>query len=92
MLTVIETPEFLAWYKNAWSEEERDELVGWIADNPEAGDVIPGSGGIRKVRWKRGGVGKRGGARAICYVRNRQGEIILPGRNNTAFGLFQIQV
>jgi len=77
MFTVIETPEFLDWYKSVWSEEERDAFISWIAGNPDAGDVIPGSGGLRKVRFKRGGVGKRSGARVVYYVQNQQGEIIL---------------
>lgn len=77
MFTVIETPEFLVWYKNVWSDEERDAFVSWIADHADAGDVIPGSGGLRKVRWKREGMGKKGGARVIYYTRNQQGEIVL---------------
>ena len=75
--TVIETPEFLIWYKKVWSEDERDEFINWIADNPDTGDVIPGSNGIRKIRWKRTGMGKQGGARVIYYVKNQQGQIVL---------------
>ena len=44
-------------------------------DNPETGSVIPGSGGIRKVRWRAPGRGKRGGYRVIYYVRISQGVI-----------------
>jgi len=43
------------------------EFVNYIACNPEAGDVIPESGGVRKVRWSRSGAGKRGGARVIYF-------------------------
>jgi len=43
------------------------EFVNYIACNPEAGDVIPESGGVRKVRWSRAGAGKRGGARVIYF-------------------------
>ena len=43
--------------------------------NPEAGDVIPGSGGVRKLRWGVVGRGKRGGIRVIYYLRSRQGQI-----------------
>jgi hypothetical protein len=39
----------------------------WIAENPLTGDVIPGTHGLRKVRWSRSGMGKRGGARVIYY-------------------------
>jgi hypothetical protein len=43
-------------------DAERISFINWLASNPEAGDVIPGSGGCRKVRWSRAGMGKRGGA------------------------------
>jgi len=58
-----------------WSGEERLEFFAWIAANPEAGDVIRGSGGCRKVRWQRAGTGKRGGARAVYFVRTDAGEL-----------------
>lgn len=77
MLTVIETPEFTAWAAKVWSDEEREEFIDWIADNPDAGDVIPGSGGCRKVRWTREGMGKRGGARAIYFLRSARGQVVL---------------
>jgi mRNA-degrading endonuclease RelE of RelBE toxin-antitoxin system len=77
MLTVIETPEFLAWYGKVWSDDERDKFVAWIADHPEAGDVIPHTGGLRKVRWSRAGMGKRGGSRVIYYLHRAGGHIVL---------------
>ena len=77
MLTVIETDEFSAWAAKVWSDSEREAFVDWIAANPEAGDVIPGSGGCRKVRWSRAGMGKRGGARVIYYLRLTSGEVVL---------------
>lgn len=77
MLTVIETEEFMAWAAQVWSDAERHAFIDWIADNPEAGDVIPGSGGLRKVRWSRSGMGKRGGARVIHFTRNARGELVL---------------
>ena len=77
MLTVIETEEFMAWAAQVWSDAERHAFIDWIADNPEAGDVIPGSGGLRKVRWSRSGMGKRGGARVIYFTRNARGELVL---------------
>lgn len=48
-----------------------------LALRPEAGAVIPGSGGIRKLRWAAKGRGKRGGLRVIYYWRNRENEIVL---------------
>ena len=47
------------------------------ASNPDAGDVIPGSGGCRKLRWSRAGTGKRGGVRVIYFTRLSVGEIWL---------------
>jgi hypothetical protein len=47
--------------------EEVEELIDFIAINPKAGVVIPGTGGIRKLRWRRAGMGKRGGARVIYF-------------------------
>jgi len=69
-LTVIETPQFLSQANAVWTEAEREEFVDFIARNPETGDVIPGSGGVRKVRWRRRGMGKRGGARVIYFYYN----------------------
>jgi hypothetical protein len=54
-----------------------DQFVNWIALNPLAGDVIPGGGGIRKVRWAASGRGKRGGARVIYFNVMKQGTIWL---------------
>ena len=67
LITVAETPLFLRQAERIWSRGERDEFVDYIAGHPEAGDVIPGTGGIRKVRWGREGAGKRGGARVIYF-------------------------
>lgn len=67
MHTVAETEIFQRYAAAIWSDIERLEFIEWIAANPLAGDVIPGSGGCRKVRWGRSGMGKRGGARVIYY-------------------------
>lgn len=77
MLTVVETPTFTRLTADYWSEEERDEFIAWIARNPEAGEVIRGSGGCRKLRWTRKGMGKRGGVRVIYFNRLSEGEIWL---------------
>jgi len=78
MLTVIETPVYLAWAERVWpGQHEREEFVNWIAANPEAGKVIEETGGIRKVRFARQGMGKRGGARVIDYLRLKHGEVVL---------------
>lgn len=77
MLTVIESPEFIACASRVWSVDERHAFIDWIACNPDAGDVIPSAGGLRKVRWAAKGHGKRGGARVIYFVRTVRGELVL---------------
>jgi hypothetical protein len=67
LITIAETPVFLRQVKEVWTEVEHDEFVLYIAGNPEAGAVIPETGGVRKVRWGRAGSGKRGGARVVYY-------------------------
>ena len=57
------------------SDDEYLRLQQALAENPEAGNLIPGSGGVRKLRWARRGHGKRGGLRIIYYVRMQQGVI-----------------
>jgi hypothetical protein len=77
MLTVVETTLFQRQWPNYWTEEERGEFAAYIAEHPSAGDVIPESGGIRKLRWKRAGSGKSGGVRVIYFTRNTEGEVVL---------------
>ena len=68
MRTVAETPVFMRYAAEVWSEAERVEFITFIAGSPEAGAIIRGSGGCRKVRWSSGGSGKRGGARVIYFL------------------------
>ena len=70
MLTVVETTLFQRQWPYYWSEDERGMFAAYIAEHPTAGDVVPGSGGIRKVRWGRSGSGKSGGVRVIYFTRN----------------------
>lgn len=77
MLTIYETPIFVADAAKMWSTEERLEFFAWIASEPEAGSVITGSGGCRKVRWSRPGMGKQGGARVIYFARIAAGELCM---------------
>jgi hypothetical protein len=51
-------------------EAERVEFVDYIARNPKAGDVIQDTGGVRKIRWRRQGMGKRGGVRVLYFYHN----------------------
>lgn len=77
MYTMIETPTFVATADGLWSDDERLDFLSWLAANPEAGAVIPGSGGCRKVRWSTRTTGKRGGARVIYFLYRAPGEIWL---------------
>ncbi|GGD98241.1 hypothetical protein [Caballeronia grimmiae] len=77
MYTIIETTVFQRYADQIWSDAERAEFITWLANNPMAGDVIPGTGGLRKVRWSRPGMGKRGGARVIYYNALDEGVIWL---------------
>ena len=67
LITVAETAVFVHQAASVWDDAEREEFVSFIAANPEAGDVIPETGGVRKVRWWRAGMGKRGGVRVIYF-------------------------
>jgi hypothetical protein len=77
MYTVAETEVFVRYAQSVWSAEEHDAFVAWIANNPLSGDVIPGTGGLRKVRYARQGTGKRGGVRVVYYNLLDDGKIWL---------------
>jgi len=77
MFTIIETPLFQRYAAYIWQENEREAFINWIANHPLDGDVIPGTKGLRKVRWSRPGMGKRGGARIVYYNLLDDGEIWL---------------
>lgn len=77
MYTVVETETFIRYTDSFWRENERQALIAWLAHNPCAGDVIPGTGGLRKIRWSRSSMGKRGGARVIYYNVLEDGQIWL---------------
>jgi hypothetical protein len=77
MHTVVETPACLSDAERLFSTEEREAIVDRIAANPECGVVIPGTGGIRKVRFGFGGRGKRGGARIIYFLQGDEVPIFM---------------
>jgi hypothetical protein len=66
-ITIAETHAFMRAAEKIWSEVELAALVDHLAHHPEDGDVIPGTGGVRKLRWGKAGSGKRGGARVIYF-------------------------
>lgn len=63
----IETPIFTEDLADLLSDDGYGEFQQYLADNPEAGDVIPDTGGMRKIRWGANGKGKRGGVRVIYF-------------------------
>jgi hypothetical protein len=63
----VETPIFTADVRELLSDEEYSALQEHIVDHPNAGPVIAGTGGLRKIRWTVAGKGKRGGTRVIYY-------------------------
>lgn len=68
MRTVAETEVFIRYAAEVWSDAERQGFINFIAANPEAGNIVRGTGGCRKVRWSRSGAGKSGGARVIYFL------------------------
>ena len=78
MQTVVETSEYLKDAKRArLSEEARRAIVDFVAENPEAGDQIPGTGGARKIRFAAKGKGKRGGMRVISFYSGEEMPVFL---------------
>ena len=69
MFTFIESSIFERNCSRYLDDEEYSELQQFLMRQPEAGDIIPGSGGVRKLRWARSGMGKRGGLRIIYFTR-----------------------
>jgi hypothetical protein len=68
MHTVLMTPTFATQAERAGLDEDELREIEWtLSQNPKAGDLMPGTGGLRKVRFKRRGGGKRGGYRTIHY-------------------------
>jgi len=77
MVTFVETRLFTKLVQEYLSDDEYAALQQSLVVNPEAGDVIPGSGGVRKVRWAIAGKGKSGGVRVIYYFKRQDDEIWL---------------
>ena len=71
-MAVVETERFLKDVEPLLSDEERERLVAFMGANPEAGKILPETGGVRKVRWALAGRGKRGGARVIYYYHSER--------------------
>src|SRR5580692_2106967 len=74
---VVETLGYLKAAEDTFSPAERDRIVAMVAANPDCGEIVQGTGGFRKVRVARSGMGKRGGARLIYIVRGKEFPIFL---------------
>jgi len=75
----IETAFFTRYIPDYLSDEEQRALQNHLIDHPDDGDIIAGTGGIRKIRWAAKGKGKRGGVRIIYYWRTARNQIYLMG-------------
>src|SRR5665213_606213 len=76
-MTVVETDRFLKDARHLMLGSEQAGLVAFVAANPQAGQLVPGTGGVRKLRWALQGRGKRGGARVLYYFHSEQVPLFL---------------
>jgi len=67
MQTIVELPEFLKRSSNLINADEKASIINYLAFHPQSGDLMQGTGGIRKLRWSALGKGKSGGVRVIYY-------------------------
>ena len=70
--TVTELPEYIWRANELLNEAERKSIIDYLAAHPRAGDIMEGTGGIRKIRWARGGRGKSSGVRVIYYYHDER--------------------
>ena len=82
MHTIVELPEFSRRAQGLFTEDEKHSLINYLSTHPQSGDLIQGTGGIRKLRWATQSKGKSGGARVIYYFHNESIPLFLL----TAFG------
>lgn len=75
MFSFIETKLFSRLLGEYLSDDQYAELQAALAEAPERGALVAGSGGVRKLRWSQPGRGKRGGVRVIYYAKTREGVI-----------------
>lgn len=73
----VELPHFASSRAELLDDDSYAALQGFLVRHPRAGDVVPESGGCRKLRWSRAGSGKRGGVRVLYFVQDRHGRIWL---------------
>lgn len=76
-MIIAETPTFTRQVRELLDEESYRQFQLELVENPERGNVIPGSGGLRKIRWHGSGRGKRGGTRVVYYWATEREVILL---------------
>ncbi len=76
-INIIALKKFRSDIKKMFSSKDLNELIDFLSQFPEKGDVIPGTGGLRKLRWALADKGKRGGSRVIYYYHKSEYEILL---------------
>ena len=72
LMTIAELPEYQRRAEKLLSEEERHDIVSYLAAFPKEGDLIRSTGGVRKLRWRQSGRGKSGGVRVIYYFHSER--------------------
>lgn len=72
LTTITELPEYIKRADSLLTGFERKAIIDYLAEHPLAGDVMEGTGGIRKLRWSRGSKGKSGGVRVIYYYHDQR--------------------
>jgi hypothetical protein len=70
MQTIVELPEYKKQAERYITADENRLLINYLAEHPKTGDLMQGTGGLRKLRWGRKGSGKSGGVRVIYYFHN----------------------
>jgi hypothetical protein len=77
MQTIVELPEYKKQVKEHLFESDSELLINYLAEHPKAGDLMQGTGGIRKLRWAKSGGGKSGGVRVVYYFHNESMPLFL---------------
>ena len=77
MLMFIELPVFAKYREDYFDDDQFAELQRYLVKDPEAGSLVKETGGVRKLRWSREGMGKRGGVRVLYYLQDDKGRIWL---------------
>jgi hypothetical protein len=75
MFSFVETKLFTRLVQEYLTDDEYRQLQALLMQQPDAGEVVPGSGGVRKLRWRASGRGKRGGYRVVYFAKREQGVV-----------------